>query len=152
MPVRRRLLVDRTAQVEVVNDRGRTQIEDVRHGFRDAFFVDLGRAERFDEHAHRARDADRVGDLHFAAIGQAGRHDVLRDPSRRVRRRTVDLGGIFSGERAAAVTRHPAVRVGDDLAPGQAGVALRAADDEASGRVDVDARVLGRAATPESRD
>ena len=43
---------------------------------------------------------------------------------------------------------HPAVAVDDDLAPGQAGVAHRAAGDEAAGRVDVHDRVgvaqLGR--------
>ena len=109
--------------------------------FCNVLFVDLRRAERFDEDAHRVRDADRVGDLHFAAIGQPRRDDVLRDPSRRVGGRTIDLGRIFSGERAAAVTRHSAVRVGDNFAAGQAGIALRTADDETSGRVDVDARL-----------
>jgi len=39
------------------------------------------------------------------------------------------------------VAGHPAVRVDDDLAAGQAGVAHRASDDEASGRVDVHDRV-----------
>ena len=36
---------------------------------------------------------------------------------------------------------HAAVRVDDDLAAGQAGVAHRPADDEAARRVDVDLRV-----------
>ena len=31
---------------------------------RDLLFGNLRRAERFDEHAHRMRDADRIGDLH----------------------------------------------------------------------------------------
>src|SRR5581483_3570234 len=52
------------------------------------------------------------------------------------------FGGILTGERTATVARHSAVRVGDDLAPGQSRIALRASDDETAGRVDVDARVF----------
>jgi hypothetical protein len=39
------------------------------------------------------------------------------------------------------VPRHAPVRVHDDLAPGQAGIRLRAALDEAAGGVDVDLRI-----------
>ena len=49
---------------------------------------------------------------------------------------------VLAAERAAAVTAHAAVAVHDDLAAGQAGVALRPADDEASGRVDEKLRLL----------
>ena len=77
-------------------------------------------AERLDQHADRMRDADRVRDLHLAALGEPGRDDVLRDVARGVGRRTVDLGRVLAGEGAAAVAGHPAVRVGDDLAAGQA--------------------------------
>ena len=45
-------------------------------------------------------------------------------------------GGM--GRRAA----HAAVGIDDDLAPGHAGVAHRAADDEAPGRVDEDLQIL----------
>ena len=93
--------------------------------FGDLLFGDHAGAERFDQHADRMRDADRIRDLHFAAFGKPGRNDVLRNVARGVRRRTVDLRRVLAGERAAAVTRHPAVRIGDDLAAGEAGVALR---------------------------
>ena len=89
----------------------------------------------------RLRDADRVGDLDFAAVREAGRDDVLRDVARGIRGGPVDLRWILAGERAAAMTRHAAVRVDDDLAPGQAAVADRAADDEIAGRVDVKLRL-----------
>ena len=39
------------------------------------------------------------------------------------------------------MTSHTAVRVGDDLAPGESSVTLGTADDETSRRIDVDARV-----------
>ena len=90
--------------------------------------------EGIDEHRHRLGDADRVGELHHAALGQAGRDDVLRDVARHVAGRAIDLRGILARERAAAVRRRAAVGVDDDLAAGDAGVAVRAADDEAAGR------------------
>src|SRR5262249_19890193 len=84
--------------------------------------------------------ADGVGELHLAHIGQAGRDHVLCDIAGHVRRRAIDLGRILAGERAAAVGAAAAVAVYDDLATGEARVAVRAADDEATSGVDV---VLG---------
>ena len=77
------------------------------------------------------RDADRVGDLDLAAVGQAGRDDVLGHVAGRVGGRAVDLARVLARERAAAVAGHAAVGVDDDLAAGEARVADRAADDEA---------------------
>jgi hypothetical protein len=125
--------------VEVVDDRGRPQIEGRLTSSAMRVLFDLAGAERLDQHADRMRDADGVGHLHFAAFREPGRDDVLRDVARGVGRRAVDLRRILARERAAAVPRHPAVRVGDDLAAGEAGVALGSADDEAAGRVDEDA-------------
>ena len=70
-------------------------------------------------------------------VREPRRDDVLGDPARGVARRPIDLGRILAAERAAAVATHPAVRVDDDLAAGETGVALRSADDEAAGRIDV---------------
>ena len=81
------------------------------------------------------RRADRVCHLKLAPVGQAGRDDVLRDVARHVRGRSVDLRRVLAAERAAAVRRYAAVRVDDDLAAGEPGVGLRAADLEPSGRV-----------------
>src|SRR5699024_4699646 len=58
-------------------------------------------------------------------------------PARRIRSRAVDLAGVFAAERAAAMARVAAVGIDDDLAAGQAGVALGAAHDETAGGVDV---------------
>ena len=95
-----------------------------------------GRAERVDVHADRIRVADRVGELHFALRRELRRDDVLRHPAAHVGGAAIDLRRILARERAAAVTAHAAVAVDDDLAAGEAGVALRPADDEAAGRVD----------------
>ena len=98
--------------------------------------ADLLGPERLHHHRHRVGDADRVGDLHLAAVGQAGGHDVLGHVAGRVGGRAVDLARVLAGERAAAVAGHAAVGVDDDLAAGEARVADGAADHEAAGRVD----------------
>ena len=98
--------------------------------------VDLGRAEGLDHDRHRASDADRVRDLHLAALGDPGGDDVLRRVAHRVRRGAVDLRRVLARERAATVAGHAAVGVDDDLAAGQAAVGVRAAELEAAGRVD----------------
>ena len=78
--------------------------------------------------------------LNKAPPGKPGLDEALGDPSGGVGGRAVDLGVVLAAEGAAAVRAPPAVRVDDDLAAGEAGVAHRAADDEVPARVDV---VLG---------
>ena len=100
--------------------------------------ADLFGAEGLDEQGQRPGDPDRVGHLDLGPVGEPGGHDVLGHVPRRVGGGPVDLGRVLAGEGAAAVPGEPAVGVHDDLAAGQAGVADRAADDEAAGRVDVE--------------
>src|SRR5438309_41941 len=135
--VRSSLPVDRTAEVEVADDRSRPEIEHLADRFLDLAGVDvlLG-AVRLDLDRDRARDADRVRDLDLTAICEPSCNDVLRNPACCVCRGTVDLRWVLPAECTTAVTRHTAVRVHDDLAPGEAGVRLRAADLETAGRVD----------------
>src|SRR3546814_21003427 len=71
--------------------------------------------------------------LHLALARQAGGHHVLGHVAGRVGGGTVDLGRVFARERAAAVRAGATVGVEDDLAAGQAAVALRAAGAEAAG-------------------
>ena len=93
-------------------------------------------AEGLDVETDRLRLADGVGHLHLAAPGQPGRDDVLGDPAHGVGGGAVDLRRVLAGEGAATVPGHAAVGVDDDLATGEPGVAHRAADLEATGRVD----------------
>ena len=130
------LLVDRAVQLEVLAEGARAQVEVLVDELGDLRAADLLGPERLDIHRHRVRDADRVGDLHLAAVGQAGGDHVLGHIARRVGGRAVDLARVLAAERAAAVARHAAVGVDDDLAAGQAGVADRAADHEPPRRVD----------------
>ena len=76
--VGRGALVDRPAQVEALDDRGRAQVEHARAPAPASFSrVDLRRAERLDHDRHRVRDADRVRDLHLAPLGEPGGDDVF---------------------------------------------------------------------------
>ena len=111
--------------------------------------IDFLGAEGFDQHADRIGHADRVGELHFAAVGESAGDDVLGDVARHVGCGAIDLGRIFSAEGAAAVTSHAAVGVDDDLASGESGVAHGAADDEASRGIDVILRVFVEQVAPE---
>src|SRR5207253_4126260 len=108
----------------------------------DLVFRNDRRALGTDGDAHRLRDADRVSQLHFRALGDAGGDDVLRDVAGHVARAAVDLAWILTAERPTAVRAAAAVAVHDDLATGQSGIAMRPADDEPAGRVDVEDDVV----------
>src|SRR6185437_772886 len=139
--VRGGLLVDRAVQGELLAERAGTQVEVLGDELGDAAAADPLRAERLHHHRNRVGDADRVGYLHLGPVRELGRHDVLGYPAGGVGGRAVDLGRVLAAERAAAVAGHAAVSVDDDLSPGQAAVAHRAADDEPAGRVDHEVRV-----------
>ncbi len=129
-------LVDRAAQVQRLDDARRPQIE-VLADQRDQLRIgDLAGAERLYEERERVRHTNRVGDLQLEALRQAGRDDVLGDIARRIGRRAIHLCRILAAERPAAMARHAAVGVHDDLAPRQAGVAHWPADGEAARRID----------------
>jgi hypothetical protein len=70
-------------------------------------------------------DADRVRHLDQAPPAKTSFDQGLGDPASRVCRRPVHFGEVFSGECAAPVGAPPAVRVHDDLATGQTGIALQ---------------------------
>src|SRR5690606_18403689 len=64
--------------------------------------------------------------------------DVLGQVTGGIGRRAVHLGRVLAREGAAAVGGGTAVGVDDDLAAGEAGVAVRATDDEAAGGVHIE--------------
>jgi hypothetical protein len=113
------------------------------HQLGDLDVGDLAGALGVDVDADRLGDADGVGQLDLAALGQARGHDVLGDVAGHVGGRAIHLRGVLAAERPAAVTAATAVGVDDDLATRHARVAVRAADHELAGRVDVvDERVV----------
>src|SRR5438128_317104 len=116
-------LVDGALQPEHVDDGRGLQVEHLAHHARDLLVRHGAGAEGVDQHGHRVRDADRVRELHLAALRQLRRHDVLGDVARHVGGAPVDLRGVLAAERAAAVPPVAAVGVDDDLPAGEAAVA-----------------------------
>src|SRR5713226_738438 len=130
-------LINRTAQVERLDDGFGCHRKKITDEGGDFFFWYRGRAERLRHDGDRLRYTDGISQLDFRLSGQARGHNVLRDVARHVASRTIHLRGIFAGEGAAAVAAVSAVGVDDDLATGQTRVAHGTTDDEAAGRIDV---------------
>ncbi len=135
-------VVNGAAQIEVADDRAGAQVKVLVHQGGDLIFGDDAGAEGLNVHRDGARHADGVSHLDLAACGQSCGDHVLRSPARGVSGGAVHLRGVLPGESAAAMAAHPAVGIDDDLAPGDARVAHRSADDEAPGGVDVDLHPL----------
>ena len=99
-------------------------------------------AEGLHQDGNRLGHTDGVGQLNLAPLGQPGGHHGFGHPPGGVGRGAVHLGGVLSGERAAAVGGGPAVSIHNDLPSGETRVPLGPADDKAPGGVDIDLRVL----------
>src|SRR6201982_3681599 len=128
MAVRSRLAINRTPQVQRIDNALRSQLEVRPDQVGNDRRIDLGSPERFNQNTHRFGDADRIRQLNFALIGETRRDNVFGNVTRHVGRGPIHLGRIFAAESAAAMASHAAVGVHDDLATGQTGVAHRAAD------------------------
>ena len=70
--------------------------------------------------------------LDEGAAGEARADDGLGGLAGNVGAGAVDLGGVLAGEGTASVGAPAAVRVDDDLAPGQTGVAVGPANHESA--------------------
>ena len=117
----------------------------------DRVVADGAGAVGVDIERQRLGDADRISELDRAARGEAGGDDVLGEIARDIGGRAVDLGRVLAREGAAAVRGRAAIGVDDDLAAGEAGVAVGAADLEAAGRVDVIDGLVAEQLLPASR-
>src|SRR2546423_4382574 len=140
--VGRRLLVDRTAQLQLANDFERAEVEVLVDQRLDGGNRDALGAEGLDKDRHRFAHADGIGDLDLAMTGEARRHDVLGDVAGGVGARAVDLGWVLSRKASAAMPGVPPVTVDDNLPAGNAGISSGPTQHEAPGRVDMDGRAL----------
>src|SRR5919202_411849 len=119
--------VDRPPQLQIADNRPGPQIEVLLDEGVQRRRVDRLGTEGLDHDAHGTGYPDRVGQLHLATVRQARGDHVLGDPAGGVGARAVDLRRVLARESAPAVGRRPAVGVDDDLATGEATVALRPA-------------------------
>ncbi len=129
--------VDGASEIEAFDDAGGFGGEDLGDHDAEFFFGDGAGAEGIDHDRDGFSDADGVGELNFAAGGEASGNDVFGDVSGHVCGGAVDFAGVFSGESAATVTSHAAVSIDDDLAPCESAIAHGTADNKASCGVDV---------------
>src|SRR5579864_2580605 len=109
------LAVNRTTQLERLDDSLGRQLEVRPHQVRDNFGIDLVRAKRFNQNAHRLSDADRVRELQLAAVSHSGSNNVFRDVTRHVSCGPINLGRIFAAESTAAMTPHASVGIDNNL-------------------------------------
>uniref|UniRef100_J3KZC6 Uncharacterized protein n=1 Tax=Oryza brachyantha TaxID=4533 RepID=J3KZC6_ORYBR len=129
-------------EVEVDGHHPRPEVEVLLHDVEDLLVGDLAGAVGVDEHGERLGHANGVGHLHDAAAGEAAGDDALGRLPGDVGAAAVDLGRVLAGEGAAAVGSPAAEGFDDDLAAGEAGVAVGPADDEAAGGVEVEDGLL----------
>ncbi len=132
------LLVDRLVELEMLANALGRQAHQLGQHFFQLGLGDGAGAVRVDIDRQRLGDADRVAELDRAARREARGDDVLGEVARDIGGRAIDLGRVLAREGAAAVRRGTAIGVDDDLAAGDARVAVGAADLEQAGRVDVD--------------
>src|SRR5580765_7158346 len=123
--------INRTEQIELLYDLGGLEIKNFPDRPLQFLFVHFAGAKCIDANTHRFRMAYRISELHLATIRQSGSDNILCDPASHVSRAAIDFAGIFSRKRSATVPAHSAVGFANNLAPGDASVAFRAADDEA---------------------
>src|SRR5205814_7254549 len=116
MAVGGRLLVDRASQIQLADDRRRTEVGDLPDRGPQLDGIRLLGPGGIDHQRHRMRRADRIRDLQETPVRQSGRDHVLGDVPRHVRAGTVDLRRILPAAGAAAVRGHAAVGADDDLA------------------------------------
>ena len=77
-------------------------------------------------------DTDSVGELDDYSASKASSNDGLGDPASSVGSRSVDLGGVLSGESSSTVCSPSTIGVDDDLTSGKTSISVRATDDESS--------------------
>src|SRR5689334_8787232 len=89
-------LINRTAQIERLDDAAWRQLEVIAHEFRQSTIADSSSAFRIDVHRNRIGNADSVGELDHATVRESGSHDVLGDVPRHVSSGTIHLRRILS--------------------------------------------------------
>jgi hypothetical protein len=78
-----------------------------------------------------------IRNLHQHFVANTGSYQVFSNVTGSIRSRTVYLAGIFSAEGTTAVRTFAAIRIYNDLAAGQSGIAMRTANHKLAGRIDV---------------
>src|SRR5207245_6297651 len=92
--------------------------EMVAHQIRKFGFADATRPLGIYGNGNRLRDADSIGKLHLATVGETGSNDILGYVTRHIGGGAVNLRRIFSRKCAATMRSVSAVGVDDNLSSG----------------------------------
>src|SRR5688500_2459496 len=133
---------DRLAEAERIDDATRLEVEDLVEPGGDAFIGNLAGAEGIDLNRDGVDHPDCISERDLAPPRETRGHHRARGPACGVRARAIHFAGILAAERTAPMTPGPAIRVDDDLAAGQAGIAVRPAHHETAGGIDVESSFL----------
>ena len=90
-----------------------------------------------DKDGKRVRDTDGVRQLDKSTFAKSTGNEGLGNPTGGVGGRTIDLGGVLSGEGSSSVGSPSTVSVDDDLTAGEAGISVGSSNDEAARGVQV---------------
>ena len=127
------LFVDRSSQIQHLNDSGRSQIEVFTDDLYQFFIAHFTGSCGIYVDGSRMCNTDRIGQLDLALISQTCCYDVLCNVTCCVSCGTVNLCAVFSGESSAAVTTVSTVSIYDNLSSGQTTVTVWSADYKSSG-------------------
>ena len=126
-------LVDRVLQAKLLNDFGRSEVEQFANLFGDEgvaefLSLELGAlhpgtvngctAVAVHKDADRAGHSDGVGNLHQEFVSHAGCHEIFGYVAGCVGCRAVHLGRVLAGESSTTVCSASAVGVDNDFASG----------------------------------
>lgn len=104
-------------KMELFNDSARGQVVLRLDEISQHIVAELAGSECVHRNGDRLRNADGIGDLYFAAMCVVCGNDVAGNLPRHIRAGAVNLGGVFAGESAAAMTAYAPVAVRDDFLP-----------------------------------
>ena len=138
MTIGSEVLVNGATKLKLLDNSRGTKVNELVNSVNDSFLINGCSAEGIDHYGYGLCNTDSVCDLHLTLLCKAGLNDVLRNVSCRIGCTTVNLCGVLTGECAAAVARVTAVGVNNDLTTGETCIALRTANYETAGGVNVD--------------
>ena len=152
MSVSRGLLHAWSAQVQVTNDATGSEVEVVLDNLGQILVSLVGSGEasavRVNEDRKGMRKTNSVTELNKASVAKASVHQRLGDPSGSVSSRSIDLGGVLTGEGASSVGTPTSIGINDNLSAGKTSITVRSTNDESARGVQmVDGlliQVLGR--------
>src|SRR6202012_2919109 len=83
--------IDRAVELQMLTDTARLEAHELRQNRFELRFIDFAGTVQIDIDRQRFGNTDSVRKLDRAAVSNAGRHNVLREITRRIRRRTMAL-------------------------------------------------------------